>query len=92
MRSSPHSSTLLASLILLLPTFGSASNVCDFRLGGKTFNLHPLEKPHSVVWIQELFPATIMTKTTFTIDLCRPLHRLKGVPSEEQCPHGTYSE
>lgn len=92
MRSLPHSSALLASLILLLPTFGSANDVCEFRLGGKTYNLHPLEKPHSVVWVQELYPPTIKTKTTFTIDLCRPLHKLKGVPAKEQCPSGTYSQ
>lgn len=90
MRSSLHSSALLASLILLLPTFGLASSVCDFRIDEKTFNLHPLGKPHSVVWVQNLNPITIKTKTTFTIDLCRPLRKLKGVPSEEQCPNGTY--
>lgn len=92
MQSLPHSSALLALLILLLPTFGLANDVCEFRLGEKTFNLHPLEKPHSVVWVQELVPATIKTKTTFTIDLCRPLHKLKGVPAKEQCPLGTYSQ
>lgn len=87
-----HSSALLASLILLLPTLGSASDVCEFGLDKKTFNLHPLEKPHSVVWVENLYPPTIKTKTTFTIDLCRPLRKLKGVPAEEQCPSGTYSQ
>lgn len=33
-----------------------------------------------------------MTKTTFTIDLCKPLKKLKGVPKGEDCPAGSYSE
>ncbi|KAI4275504.1 MAG: hypothetical protein LQ337_003187 [Flavoplaca oasis] len=30
-----------------------------------------------------------MTNTTFTIDICKPLKKAKGIPKEEDCPNGT---
>lgn len=91
MRLPHHRSAFLQSFILLLSTLVSASNnVCDARVGGKSFNFESLGTPRSVVW-EESTPPTV-TKTTFTIDLCKPLKKLKGVPKGEDCPVGSYSE
>ncbi|MCJ1470140.1 hypothetical protein MMC07_008785 [Pseudocyphellaria aurata] len=89
MRISQHRSTFLQSFILLLPTLASASNdVCDARVGGKSYNFQSLGTPRSVVWTRETPPSE--KKTTFTIDLCKPLKKLKGVPKGEDCPVGSY--
>lgn len=62
--------------------------MCDARVGGKSFHFEALGTPRSVVW-EESSPLTV-TKTTFTIDLCKPLKKLKGVPKGEDCPAGSY--
>ncbi|KAL8706633.1 MAG: hypothetical protein Q9201_000330 [Fulgogasparrea decipioides] len=34
-------------------------------------------------------PSPTMTNTTFTIDICKPLKKAKGIPKEEDCPNGS---
>ncbi|KAI4159646.1 MAG: hypothetical protein LQ342_006413 [Letrouitia transgressa] len=30
-----------------------------------------------------------MTNTTFSVDICKPLQKAKGIPKQEDCPNGT---
>jgi autophagy-related protein 27 len=54
------------------------------------FDRKPLGGPHVVHDIIE--EDLIVHNKTYTIDLCQPLKPTKGVPSEKQCPHGTWGE
>ncbi|KAK0255901.1 hypothetical protein LTS09_009203 [Friedmanniomyces endolithicus] len=53
----------------------------------KDFDLSALGGPKTI-HEQRWLPPSI-SNTTFTIDLCSPLKKLKGVDSKEQCPSGT---
>ncbi|KAL9129478.1 MAG: hypothetical protein Q9217_002074 [Psora testacea] len=77
----------LSSLLFLLPslTVSYTLDCSDIRVDKKSFNLKPLAGPHSIYTVRE-HPPTI-TNTTFTIDVCRPLERTKGVPKAEDCPN-----
>ena len=89
MRLSNYSPTRLTSVVILIPSLATAiSIVCsDVRDDGVSFNFMPLDGPHSLYRIKE-HPNGIIN-TTFTIDICRPLEKQKGVPKEEDCPGGS---
>lgn len=88
MRLRPEPS-LLQTLILLLPSLTSANSVtCDQTvIDGKSFDFRALDGPHSVNWSREHPPSIV--NTTFTIDICKPLRRTKGVPKDDECRSGT---
>lgn len=69
----------------------SASLNCeDIAANGKHFNLKPLDGAHQVHWIREPEETPGMEfNTTFTIDICKKLKWTKGLPHEQECPHGT---
>lgn len=81
--------SLLQTLIILLPSLTSANSVtCDqARIDGKSFDFSALDGPHSVNWRRDQ-PRSIVN-TTFTIDICKPLRRTKGVPKGDECRSGT---
>lgn len=87
MRLSPHPYIRLSSVILLVPSLATAISLdcSDVRDDGVSFNFRTLEGPHSLYRIEKQ-PNGIKT-TTFTIDICRPLEKQKGVPKEEDCPN-----
>ena len=89
MRLSPHPRTRLSSVILLVPSLATAISLdcSDARDDGVSFNFKTLEGPHSLYRIKEQPNGYI--KTTFTIDICRPLQKQKGVPKEEDCPNNS---
>lgn len=62
----------------------------DIVIDGRSFNLKPLGGPHSVHWIQDTPPS--ISNFTFTVDICKPLKRTKGVPKKDECPTGTRGE
>ncbi|KAK3063454.1 type II membrane protein, partial [Teratosphaeriaceae sp. CCFEE 6253] len=77
------------SALLLLPVCISAVTLdcTHIRVDKKDFDLSALGGPktiHSQRWL----PPSI-ANTTFTIDLCNPLKKIKGVDPKEQCPGGT---
>lgn len=76
----------LTSVIILLPTFATATSInCkDVRVKGKSFNLDPLKGPHSVGWDDVLEDS--IRNFTFTIDICNPLEKIRGI---EECPAGS---
>lgn len=86
---STNPSTAASPLLLLLLAVCShaisldCSNVRD---GGVSFNLKSLGGPHSVYRIED--HTDTYKNTTFTIDICRPLVREKGIPKKESCPNG----
>ncbi|CAD6592130.1 MAG: hypothetical protein ASARMPRED_006042 [Alectoria sarmentosa] len=89
MRLSPYSHIRLSSVILLVPSLVTAISLdcSDARDDGVSFNFKTLEGPHSLSRIKE--QPNGIRNTTFTIDICRPLEKLKGVPKDEDCPGGS---
>lgn len=80
-----HVATLLASLQSVSAGVGfDCKHVVDDRV---KWDLSALAGPKTVHWVREEPPS--IHNTTFTIDLCAPLKRLKDVPREEQCESGT---
>ena len=89
MRLSPCPHIRLSSVILLIPSLATATflDCSDVRDDGVSFNFMPLEGPHSLYRIKEQPNGFI--KTTFTIDICRPLKKPEGVPKDEDCPNNS---
>ena len=89
MRLPSHSPTTLSCLFLLLPSLATAISLdcSDIRVDRTPFNLKPLDGPHNIYKVKE-HPNSI-TNTTFTINICRPLEKTKGVPKDEDCPNGS---
>ncbi|KAL1302726.1 hypothetical protein AAFC00_003080 [Neodothiora populina] len=86
----PHSLNFsLPSALLLLPALVSAVTLdCKhIRVDGQSFDLSELGGPRSVSLIEETPPS--LTNTTFTVDICNPLQRTKGVPKADECAGGT---
>ncbi|KAL8725183.1 MAG: hypothetical protein Q9166_007513 [cf. Caloplaca sp. 2 TL-2023] len=62
------------------------SNIRDDKT---SFDISPLGNPISVMTSEDHSPSPTMTNTTFTIDVCKPLKKAKGIPKEEDCPNGS---
>ncbi|KAL9107760.1 MAG: hypothetical protein Q9227_007382 [Pyrenula ochraceoflavens] len=82
------SSTL--ALLFLLPSLAtSVSFDCNhIRTGNKKFDLSPLKGPHSVKTLDKSQPPA-EREVTWTVDVCKPLRKTKGVPKNEECENGT---
>ncbi|GAB7353983.1 hypothetical protein MBLNU459_g4578t1 [Dothideomycetes sp. NU459] len=76
-------------LLLLLPAVVTAVtfDCSHVRVDGQSFDFSELGGPHSV-WRTEDTPPSVLN-TTFTIDVCSPLRKTKGVPKYDECPVGT---
>ncbi|KAL8915168.1 MAG: hypothetical protein Q9171_000287 [Xanthocarpia ochracea] len=76
---------------LLLPTFTYAMSFdcSSVRDDKQSFDISALGKPISVMTSEDNSPSPTMTNTTFTVDICKPLKKAKGIPKEEDCPNGT---
>ncbi|KAL8803035.1 MAG: hypothetical protein Q9182_003405 [Xanthomendoza sp. 2 TL-2023] len=62
------------------------SNIRDDK---QSFDISALGNPISVMTSEDHSPSPTMTNTTFTIDICKPLKKAKGIPKEEDCPNGS---
>lgn len=83
-------SALHVSSFLTLPSLilAAASFDCSDIVKDKIrFNLKPLGGPHVVHWIED--EELIIHNHTYTIDICQPLKRTKGVPTDQECPLGS---
>lgn len=82
---------LLPTLVFLLPATLPLSsgllNCKDTIIDGKHYTFSALDGPHSVTWSRQHPPSIV--NTTFTIDICKPLRRTKGVPKGDECRSGT---
>ena len=67
-------------------TFDCANFVVDKH----RYNFEELGGPHTVHWTRDEPPS--ISDFAFTLDICKNLPRVKGVPKEEQCLTGTRSE
>lgn len=76
-------------LLLLLPAVVSAVtfDCSHVRVDGQSFDLSELGGPHSVWRIEDTPPSLL--NTTFTIDVCSPLKKTKGVAKDDECATGT---
>jgi hypothetical protein len=82
-----------AALIAALPSVIDASVGfdCSNIVSQKArWNLSPLAGPRAVHWIRPGSPST--SNFTFTLDICKPLKRHKGVPAADECVGSTRSE
>jgi hypothetical protein len=89
-----HLSFLQAAIVLAtLPSVIDAtigfdcSNVVHQKA---KWNLKALEGPRAVHWIRPGTPSS--SNFTFTLDICKPLLRHKGVPAADECAGGTNGE
>ncbi|KAL9028573.1 MAG: hypothetical protein Q9196_003077, partial [Gyalolechia fulgens] len=92
MRLRKYNFALHHSYLLLIPTLAYSMNLdcTDIRDNKQSFDVSALGKPISVMTSQDHFPSpTKMTNTTFTVDICQPLRKAKGIPTEEDCPNGS---
>ncbi|KAL9586060.1 MAG: hypothetical protein Q9212_001150 [Teloschistes hypoglaucus] len=92
MRLRKHTTTTMyPSLLLLLPSLASAFSLdCSaIRDDKQSFDISALGHPISVMTSEDHSPNPTMTNTTFTIDICKPLKKAKGIPKEEDCPNGS---
>ena len=89
MRLSPYPHLRLSSVVVLTTSLPTAiSLTCsDVRADGVSFDFGALGGPHSLYKIKE-HPNGVIN-TTFTIDICQPLAKQKGVAKEEDCPNNT---
>ncbi|KAL8675502.1 MAG: hypothetical protein Q9168_000014 [Polycauliona sp. 1 TL-2023] len=76
-------------LLLLLPTLTYGFDCSHIRADKQSFDISDLGNPISVMKSENHSPSPTMTNTTFTIDICKPLKKAKGIPKEEDCPNGT---
>ncbi|KAI9874019.1 MAG: hypothetical protein M1830_010293 [Pleopsidium flavum] len=79
-----HRERSLLPTLLLLPHLSSAVSIdCKHVLvDGVSFDISALDGPHSVVWSRQHPPSIV--NTTFTVDVCKPLKRTKGVPKDDE--------
>ncbi len=77
---------MLPALIDATPGF-DCSNIVSQKV---RWNLKELGGARSVHWIREEQPA--IKNFTFTVDICRPLPRHKGVDAADECPGNTRGE
>ncbi|KAL8737742.1 MAG: hypothetical protein Q9181_001399, partial [Wetmoreana brouardii] len=91
MRLRKHRTVLEPCILLLLPFLASAVNLdCSrIRADKQSFDISALGNPISVMTSKDNSPSPTMTNTTFTIDICKPLKKAKGIPKEEDCPNGS---
>ena len=83
--------SLPAVLLLSSPFVGAVSLDCkNVVVDGQHFDLGDLAGPRAVHLIQDTPPS--LSNTTFTVDICNPLKRTKGVPKDNECPTGTYGK
>lgn len=82
-------SAVLSLFVLFLPqlTTGVSIDCENIRAKDTPFNFKALDAVHSLYQVIE-HQVTRKT-TTFTFNICRPLGRQKGVPSDEDCPNGS---
>ena len=88
-----RTTTLSITVPLLLSTLTSALTLdcTHIRVDKKKFNLEKLGGPHSISVINKHKPPAIHN-TTYTVDICHQLKRVKDLPKAEQCPQGTYGK
>ncbi|KAL9604909.1 MAG: hypothetical protein Q9179_001675 [Wetmoreana sp. 5 TL-2023] len=91
MRLRKHRTVLEPCILLLLPSLASAVNLdcSQIRADKQSFDVSALGTPISVMTSEDNSPSPTMTNTTFTIDICKPLKKAKGIPKEEDCPNGS---
>ncbi|KAK3080497.1 hypothetical protein LTS18_000795, partial [Coniosporium uncinatum] len=83
-RSSLPTTFLALPTLIAAVTFDCNSVVVD----KKHFDLSSLSGEHVLNWTYA--STDLVTQTwTFTLDICRPLKRTKGVSKAEECPGGT---
>lgn len=83
----PSFALRLALALLPIATSAVTLDCKHIRADDASFNFEALAGPKDVHLLER--KPDYISNTTFTIDLCKPLEKLKDVKSELQCPSGT---
>lgn len=86
--SSPISIPSPLLLLLLAPSASATFDCKNIVADNVKFNLGELKGAHTVLTTE--FTPPSFHNTTFTVDICAPLKRVKDVKKEEKCPLGTW--
>lgn len=85
----PADAAILSTLIFPFLSAAAGNINCEHtRVDGTNFVFTELGGPRSVFHNFVLNPTTNVT-TTYTLDICKALGKVKDIPSEEQCPNGS---
>ena len=92
MRLSSNLLKTFTPLIFLIPSLviGITIDCSHVRVDGVDFDFSPLDAPHAIWTIEDHPPS--YTNTTFTVNICRPLKKTKGVPKDEDCNNNARGE
>lgn len=83
----PADAAIISTLLFPFLSAAAGNFHCDnVRVEGKGFDLTELGGARSIMHHYENH------NTTFTVDICKPLGKVKGAPANEQCPNGTRGE
>jgi Autophagy-related protein 27 len=87
---SPADAAILSTL--LFPFFSAAAGIdcTHVRVDKTSFDLSKLGGARSA--LHTYATGGKNHTATYTIDICKPLGKVKDVPSTDQCPHGTRGE
>ncbi|KAG0648964.1 Autophagy-related 27 [Hyphodiscus hymeniophilus] len=79
-----QNAAVISTLLFPLLSAAAGSFSCEhIRVNKQSFNLKPLGGAKSVMHHFENH------NTTYTVDICKALGKVKDIPAEEQCPNGT---
>lgn len=89
----PHNPLLAVSAVSILSALvsGSPGFDCSNIVAQKVrWNLKELGGPRMVEWVREVEPS--QHNFTFTLDICKPLVKHKGVNPHDECPGNSRGE
>ena len=82
--------SMLALPLILSNLVSAVSLDCyHIRINSTKFDLSKLGGPHHIL-IRDDSKTPSITNTTWTVDICQPLKKIKDIPAADQCPSGTY--
>lgn len=86
--SGPAEAAILSTLLFpFLATAAGNYDCSKIVLNKKPFDLSELGGPRSALGFEN--QDNSLKNTTYTIDICQPLKKKKGVSKEEDCPNNT---
>ena len=89
---SPADAAILSTLLLPFLSEAAGNFDCNhIRVDKKGFDLSELGGPKSV-FHNFVRDSTTNVTTTYTIDICKPLGKVKDIAAAKQCPNGTRGE
>ena len=83
----PADAAILSTILFPFVAVAITLDCAQIRVDKTNFDLSELDGPKSV--LHSVDQGVSLKNTTYTIDICKSLVRVKGVPKDDQCPSGT---